>query len=410
MQRRSLRKRVEFAFVICFVWLSAVWGFAFVGAIRLSEDRVLTNQLRAAAEDYPDLPENPRVYGDVSRLPEKLRDWARTDPDAGLYEFVDEELHVAVISVESEQRRAFVVLDVAGLEASSSEDWWLLIAIIVFLIVVGSLGFWLGILFMRKAVEPVVQLASMVSTIDLEHLPPGNREVIEASRFDNDEVGVLAEAIKRAFDRVNAFIVRERYFTGWASHELRTPVTVMMGALELLEGSKLSDDDAQAVERAKRATVEMNMTIEMFLSLVREKDVQSSNELFFVAPLVKQAIEQQQHLLTGKLIDVYVDGVDQAKAYGNPRAFLITLNNLVRNAFEHAPPGQVSIKVNIKDGELLITNNIGGSPVGEKPPTESSSFHGYGLGLVIVQRLCSLNGWSFSLRLDDAHATACLSW
>ncbi len=409
MQRRSLRKRVEFAFVICFVWLSATWGFAFVAAIRLSEDRVLTNQLLAAAENYPELPTNPRGYDDASGLPETLRDWANTDPDEGLYEFVEEELHVAVISIESE-RRAFVVLDVAGLEASSSEDWWLLLAIIVLLILVGSFGFWLGIHVMRKAVEPVVQLAGMVSTIDVEHLPAGNREVIKAGQFDNDEVGVLAETIKRAFERVNAFIVRERYFTGWASHELRTPVTVMMGALELLEGSKLSDDDAQAVERARRATVEMNTTIEMFLSLVREKDVQSSNELFFVAPLVKQAIEQQQHLLTGKLIDVNVSGVDQAKAYGNPRAFLITLNNLVRNAFEHTSPEQGSIKVIINNGELLITNNIGGSPVGEKIPSESSSFHGYGLGLVIVQRLCSLNGWSFSLRLDDAHATACLSW
>ena len=55
MSRHSLRKRVEYAFALCVVGLSVAWGFAFYGAIRFSEDRVLANQLQRAAGNYPDL-------------------------------------------------------------------------------------------------------------------------------------------------------------------------------------------------------------------------------------------------------------------------------------------------------------------------------------------------------------------
>jgi hypothetical protein len=85
-------------------------------------------------------------------LPEPLREWARTGPGEGVYEFVDEELHVAVIPAGNAQGRAFVVFDVAGIEAASSEDWWWLLLITGVVGLLGALGFGLGVLVMRRAV------------------------------------------------------------------------------------------------------------------------------------------------------------------------------------------------------------------------------------------------------------------
>src|SRR5690606_40612028 len=70
--------------------LSVAWGFAFFAAIRLSEDRVLQHQLQRAAESYPSLSMNLRGYDEVGSLPESLREWARTNPDEGLYERSEE--------------------------------------------------------------------------------------------------------------------------------------------------------------------------------------------------------------------------------------------------------------------------------------------------------------------------------
>ena len=155
MYRHGLRRRVEIAFATCVVALSVAWGFAFYAAIRLTEDRVLVNQLQRAAENYPAVTMNIRGYDEIGDLPESLREWAQTNPDEGLHEFNTEELHVAVIPVDNEQRRAFVVFDVAGIEAPSSEDWWWLLVITGVVGTLGAVGFGLGVVVMRRAVAPV---------------------------------------------------------------------------------------------------------------------------------------------------------------------------------------------------------------------------------------------------------------
>ena len=409
MPQRSLRKRVEYAFALCVIGLSVAWGLAFYAAIRFSEDRVLANQLQRAAENYPDLTTSLRGYDDAARLPEPLREWALAGPDEGLYEFVAEELHVAVVPADNARGRAFVVFDVAGIEAASSEDWWWLLLITGVVGVLGALGFGLGVLVMRRAVAPVVQLAEVVAGIDLEHLSAGDHKLIESSRFGTDEVGVLAGAIEKTLERISAFVVRERDFTGSASHELRTPITVITGAIELLEQSDLSDEDVKAVDRVRRATLEMKSTIEMFLCIARETDDGLYGEQFRVAPLVIQAVDQQRYLLNGKHVEVDIETPATPVLRGHPQAFLIAVTNLVRNAFEQTPSGQGPITVLLKEHELLVANRLGSDGVDRLESARYSS-NGHGLGLGIVQRLCERNGWKFSLQVDDAHVTACLSW
>ncbi|TLM78594.1 sensor histidine kinase [Microbulbifer harenosus] len=423
MYRYSLRKRVAIAFALCVAVLSVAWGFAFFSAIRLSEDHVLANQLKQAAESYPSLTMNLRGYDEIASLPESLREWAQTNPDEGMYEFETEELHVAVVPIENgkqaadnEQRRAFVVFDVAGIEAASSEDWWWLLAITGAVGTLGALGFGLGVLVMRRAVAPVVQLAKVVADIDPEKLSADDLKLIESSRFGDDEVGVLAKTIEKTLERISAFVERERYFTGSASHELRTPITVIMGALELLEQSDLSTADAKVVDRVRRATFEMKATIETFLCLAREADDGLYDEQFSVMPLVSQAIDQHRHLLNGKFVDVEIDlndveidDLSKPIACGHSQAFSIAVNNLVRNAFQHTLDGQGPITIHIKERVLFVTNQVSSEANERHTPTEPPS-SGYGLGLGIVQRLCERNGWSFSLHADEARVAASLAW
>jgi signal transduction histidine kinase len=409
MYRHSLRKRVAIAFAMCVAVLSVAWGLAFYAAIRFSEDRVLARQLQRAAESYPSLTMNLRGYDEAGSLPESLREWAQTNPDEGLYEFVTEELHVAVIPVDNEQRHAFVVFDVAGIEAASSEDWWWLLVITGVVGTLGALGFGLGVVVMRRAVAPVAHLAKVVADIDLEHLSAEDHKRIESGRFGDDEVGVLAGTIEKTLERISAFVARERYFTSSASHELRTPVTVITGALELLEQSDLSAADVKVVDRVRRATLDMKTTIEMFLCLARETDDGLYDERFLVTPLVNQAIDQQRYLLSGKCVEVDIDDRALPSVCGHPQAFSIAVNNLVRNAFEHTLDGQGPITILIKERELLVTNQVSSDADGRHTPAEASS-HGYGLGLGIVQRLCERNGWLFSLHVDEARVAARLSW
>lgn len=407
MYRRSLRQRIAIAFALCVAVLSLAWGFAFFGAIKLTEDHVLKRQLQHAVENYPSFTTNLHAYDKIDDLPESLREWAQANPDEGLYEFETEELHVAVIK-DSQHQRAFVVFNVAGIEAASSEDWWWLFIISGIVGTLGILGFVLGVVVMRRAIAPVSQLANVVADIDPEKLSAEDHKRIGSNRFGDDEVGVLARTIEKTLERIGEFVARERYFTASASHELRTPITVITGALELLEQSDLSAADEKVINRIRRATLDMKTTIEMFLCLARETDDGLYQEQFFVEPLVSQAIDQQRHLLSGKSVDVDINHLANPEVCGHPQAFSIAVNNLVRNAFEHTLTGQGPITILIKEQELLITNQV--SSDNGNTPIEVSSSHGYGLGLGIVQRLCERNGWSFSLQADAMHVAARLSW
>ena len=263
---------------------------------------------------------------------------------------------------------------------------------------------------MRRSVAPVMHLAKVVEDIDPEKLSDEDHKRIESSRFGDDEVGVLARTIEKTLERISAFVERERYFTSSASHELRTPITVITGALELLEQSDLSKADVEVVNRVRRATLDMKSTIEMFLCLARETDDGLYEEQFLVMPLVSQAIDQQRYLLNGKFVDVEIDDQSQPIACGHPQAFSIAVNNLVRNAFEHTYDGQGPITIHIKEHELFVTNQVRSGADERHMPTEETPPHGYGLGLGIVQRLCERNGWSFSLHADETHVAARLSW
>lgn len=409
MYRHSLRTRVAIAFASCIAILSVVWGFAFFAAIKLSEDRPLINQLERAVDSFPSIPTAIRRYDAVDDLPESIKPWAQTRPAEGIYEFEQQELHVAVVPVASEQRNAFVVFDVAGIEASSSEDWWWLLVITSIVGVLGTLGFGLGIIIMRRAVAPVAQLAKRVEDIDPEKLSAADYKRIDAHHFGDDEVGMLATTIERTLERIGSLVERERDFASSASHELRTPITVITGALELLEQSELSKADSEALDRIRRAAVEMRTTIELFLCLAHEVDDERHYDQFKVLPLVNQAIEQQRYLLNGRTLDVKLNAHEQPILHGYSQAFAIAVNNLVRNAFEHSRDGQESITVSLRAHELVVTNELNTEAYESDDYAETSS-NGYGLGLGIVKRLCERHGWLFSLFTNETRVIARLSW
>lgn len=408
--KHSLRKRVAIAFAVCVAVLSIVWGFAFFSGIRLSEDRVLSQQLEVAAENYPALTSNLQSYTQIDDLPASLREWASTNPEKGLYEFDAEELHVAVITPSGSTQNAYVVFDVAGIEANSSEDWWLLLAITGVVGTLGLFGFILGLFIMRKAVAPVVELANVVAKIDPKRLTADDHKRIRSSRFVDDEVGLLAMTIEKTLERVSDFVERERNFTNAASHELRTPVTVISGALEILEQSDLDNGDKKALDRMRRATLDMKNMIEMFLCLARETDDGLYNEQFSVAPLVYKAIDQQRYLLRGKSVDIELDEAANPSVFGHPQAFSIAVTNLVRNAFEHTLDNHGPVSVVIKDNELIVSNQTNKHVSQQVTLPVESHITNNGLGLGIVQRLCEKNNWTFSLSTSENLVVARLCW
>jgi signal transduction histidine kinase len=334
-------------------------------------------------------------------------------PEDGYYRFWGD-LEVAVVSLGAPLKPLYVVADVEALEMSETEEAWWIASLATIVLTSTLLAVVLGTAISRRMIDPVVRLADLVGGMDSEQLSDSDWRRIQAARFRDDEVGLLARTIEKTLQRICAFIDRERYFTSAASHELRTPVTVIKGALELLDLPEHSKNASRAVARIKRATIDMQSTIDMFLCLSRETDSGRDAEHFAVGALVEQAIEHQRHLLVDKNIAVDVTHSADPCLLGHPQAFAIAVNNLVRNAFEHTPVNQGPIRVRIDHHEVAIRNHgapdVDGAGEFREPRLRGSATQGFGLGLGIVQRLCEHNGWRFVLDVTGGAVDARLSW
>ena len=418
--RGSLRARIVFALTVSSLVLSAAWSVGAISAFRLSEDHVLQRQLALIVEDYrrriqadgsAARPDSTFVtsYRNPLELPPDLVQWGLASPAVGIHEFTEEELHVAVLEADLAGAARFLVFDVAGIEAPSSVDalWFAGLAALALLIGLGAMA--IGLLIGRLSVDPMVRLAGIVAEVDPESVSESDRERIASHRFGRNEAGVLANAIERMVTRICAFAERERSFTAAASHELRTPVAVIRGALELLDEAELSERTRRVLERIRRANADMQSTIEMFLSLARESNDRLANdEEIRVLAVVEKAVEDCRPLLRAKhcMADVQADG--DPVFQGHALAFSTVVGNLVRNAVEHGSQnGRPTIVIQIGRSELVVRNRSEG--VSASNPSASTN-PARGLGLEIVNRLCEHNGWSFALTDNDGETTARFSW
>lgn len=254
-----------------------------------------------------------------------------------------------------------------------------------------------GVYTSRKLINPIKKLYSMVIKTDPENLP-----LDLAGEFKEDEVGVLAGALEDSMKRINSFIEREKQFTRDASHELRTPVTIIKGAVELLQD--LADDKTEkredTLKRIERSVKDMETTIETFLWLGRESNVEENLSLCNVTNVVESCIDDNRYLLHGKDVKVLV------VSDGNPNintlepVFKIAVTNLIRNAFNYTNTGSVSIKV--KEDYIEVSDTGSGIKRDDlelvtKAHIKGASSKGFGLGLSIVKQLCLRFSWKLEI-------------
>ncbi len=283
-----------------------------------------------------------------------------------------------------------VSLDFAQMHAREHRLMLVLaLAVLVALYISAWIGFWLS----RTIAAPVRQLADSVRRRSTDS--PG----MLAPDYADDEIGALARAVDDYEIRIQGLLEREREFTDRASHELRTPVTVITGATELLlEDRDLSPAAKARVERIRRAALDMAELVETFLLLARERgeeNVQEAeDEAIPLSVLVRRVLEQQRVWLAGKPVELVLEVDADPPCPGPQRLLAIVVANLVRNACQYTERGMVHVRLRA-DGLDVSDTGPGLQPQdsGDMPPGTRRGA-GSGLGLPLVKSLCERGGWS----------------
>ena len=262
------------------------------------------------------------------------------------------------------------------------------------------------------------RLASEDSVDAVLAMPLGERGIFlsaapSADAFDEQVIelaGVLAATVETALERVERErVLREREaalerqnerleeFTSVVSHDLRSPLSVAQGNLELA----LETDDHSYLEKVADAHDRMSAMIDDLLTLARQGQVVGAAEPVEVgraARLAWDAVDARSATL---------EADETATVEADPDRLVQLLENLLRNAVEHGS-SDATIEVGALDGEpgFYVADDGEGIPPRER---ERILEHGYttaqqgtGFGLTIVREIVQAHDWELSITDSEA--------
>jgi len=264
----------------------------------------------------------------------------------------------------------------------------------VALVVIGvalSVGSWIA----QWALKPIVALAERVQQRDPDRkaagLFPGR-----AARGDHDEVGFLEHALEAYEVRLRDALARERAFLADCSHELRTPVATLKGAVSLLQTS--TDDSAREryFGRIERSVHRMERLIEIFLMVAREGSHRMPTQTVDAAGVVAEVVEEIRALYPTHPLRIQLFADQSVTIVCHREVLAVLCHNLIGNAFTHLPGGELCVRLDSMDGEARLRVEDDGPGLPEFRDIAAVSAPGHGYGMTLVERLCRTHHWRLS--------------
>jgi len=253
-------------------------------------------------------------------------------------------------------------------------------------------GWWM----MRRALTPLERLTEAIERTHERTL----RQQLERTG-NGDELDRLTEVFNAMTARLDQSFQRIREFTLHASHELKTPLTVMHGELETALREESLPDSQRERLLSQMDEVQRLAAIVDGLSLLTKADagqVTLALEPVRVDEIVREAVEDAQHLAQGREVQVGLAECEELTVRGDRHRLRQLLLNLTDNAIKYnCPSGTVKIALRrAGDFAELTVANTGPGIAAEILPrvfdrffrgdaSHGSAIEGSGLGLSIAQ-------------------------
>lgn len=254
----------------------------------------------------------------------------------------------------------------------------------------------------RQSLRPIKDIIKQVDAIKASNL--NNRLAVK----NDDEIAELAQTFNKMLERVEQAFDTERMFVSNASHELRTPVTSVIGQIEVALNKPRSDAEYKITLVSVLDDVQnMKTIINSFLDLA-ETSVEPNNFKFNILRTDELLFSVKDDILRRKpnyqvIIEFenLPDDESEVSVKGNDRLLKVMLSNLIDNACKFSAQNRVAIKIghdNFYVTIRLIDTGIGIPSVDIKnifePLYRASNAidkNGYGIGLSIVKRIVDIH-------------------
>lgn len=268
------------------------------------------------------------------------------------------------------------------------------------LIIGAALIVWIAV---TAALRPLEQLSREMARRNPEDMHPLDPNAPE-------EVGALVDALNSFMGRLGSALSGLRNFTGNASHQLRTPMTIVRTQLALASRADTPDAARSAIAKADDAVVQSERVLTQLMLLARIDEAASrsltGDAVADLAEIARDVVADRVMKADAAGVDLGYEGAQDAPARGDDLLLRELLGNLVDNAVAYAGSG-ATVTVRARrdgdrsalevedDGPGIAPDQLGA--VRQRFTRATGASPGSGLGLSIVEEITALLGGALHL-------------
>jgi signal transduction histidine kinase len=270
-----------------------------------------------------------------------------------------------------------------------------------FLVLIAAIG---GYLISRQAFKPIDHLMKSANDIN----DGGDLSKRIGLKNNHDEIGKLASTFDLMLSRLENAFEAEKQFTSDASHELRTPVTVILAQSELAQASaKTLEEHQEALNVIHRQATKISHLITQLLSFTR-LDQMPDPLKFDQVDLSELALAvcAEQSEAWKSSISLISDIQNKIRMKGDSLLLGRLMNNLIDNAYQYGKENG-TIKVSLKKQSNAILFTVEDDGIGISPTDQDKIFNRFyqadtvrttsargssGLGLAMVKKIAMIHG------------------
>ncbi len=289
------------------------------------------------------------------------------------------------------QRRGDNILvgrSIAGDVAALHEKEWMVAAAGLLILAAGLLG---GHWFSRRAIRPIEAISATAADISLSNLS----RRIDVTGTQTELTG-LARTLNQMFDRIESAFNQQVRFTADASHELRTPVAVILSHSELaLDKPRPAEELRDTIETCRRSALRMRSLIESLLTLARfdSGEVTLDSRSFDLVRTVGDCVALVKPLAAQRRITIQTD-LPPAMATGDPDRIAQVITNLLTNALRYnQDQGQVLVSLRCSPAEVVLC--VADTGIGIPPENLAHIFEHFTGSITPARGRMGASGWDW---------------
>ncbi|TLD68927.1 HAMP domain-containing histidine kinase [Phragmitibacter flavus] len=267
--------------------------------------------------------------------------------------------------------------------------------------------------------DPVIAPVNEIRKVAIQVANGNMAERIPISEQDS-EMGELASVLNDTFTRLKSAFDRQARFTADASHELRTPIFIVLSqAQSALMQERSSAEYRRGFEITQTVAKQMWTLVDSLLLLARQDagELSQSVEVCQLETILTEVMSLMEPLAQSKQVTLHLQW-ESAAVLAGPHHLKQILTNLLSNAIDYNQPGgdvRVSLCVSEKMAVLIVEDSGSGISATDLPHiferfyradnTPSAGEGHSGLGLAICRALVETYGGTIEVESTQGFGT-----